>query len=939
MKVISNSPAAYIQADKKEKSLNNSVSAQRTAVSQGNQLGLYLYNLAQTNRASVIKFTNGHVDFDKSIDRYYRFKPDKYQIEAAKSIYEGNNTVVTAPTGTGKTLIAEYAIKKNLAEGKKTFYTTPLKALTNQKYLDFCELYGKENVGIMTGDIKHNINAPVIVMTTEIYRNMLKPNLNQDEKTAMQNLKTVVFDEFHYMNDPERGTTWEESIMFSPPEIQLLALSATAKNGDKITGWIRGINSSKDAALVNVPPEERHVPLKFYTYSKNSDTLVPLVSTKVSVSKLEKELDSGTLPEKTKQALIDLGKKIYPDSEEDPAAGVLALLEANNNSRKEIDENDLSKKLQYMGINSDEADKLSMMLVDKKTQAINQYAVSAAKAPVTSKSADDSKAEYYHTVMGMLDNLSGDNKLKKDEMSLKRCKETEDPLAKTKDLKLPAIVFVFSKKDCDTLAQLYSQHLVENKKYMSRDKVAEMKDNSKQISEIIKKYKDQGLILGTEFDKHSKEALLNGVAVHHAGMLPAYKSLVEELFQKKLVNVVFATETLAAGINMPAKTTVLTSLSKPAGSNADGEMKTRNITISEFQQMAGRAGRRGIDKIGNVIVINRDSETADKAYALATSPPDEIKSNFKPSYGFLNSFLMEQRYMEGLDTVIDKSFMIYQAEDPAKESETVKGKFDMMKNVLEREGFIEPGKDGSYCVNPKGIVASKVRGVNEVLFSQLIFDGAFNDLSPAELAGAVASVSENSKTHIDLDTVESQHKYGRFEQLDGSLSKIKAKASNLQKVQKEEILKAKGIDLSKLSAKEAKAAEDAADYQAEVHVNDKIAEYITHWALSEKQMPVDEKGQPVKTEWSKLVNDLKDQKLISYEGDFFKTVNSTVDLLNQLSELSEQAGKLEKDPEAKRNAEELSKKAKEAADILQKPPVRELLAEKETTKDLTLSKK
>ena len=188
--------------------------------------------------------------------------PDIYQIQAADALARGDNTIVTAPTGTGKTAIAYFIIKKNMDEGKRTFYTAPLKALSNQKYKDLKELFGDENVGILTGDRKENVKAPIVLMTTEIYRNMVASNYFDRKDDQLDNLQTVVFDEFHYMGDPDRGSVWEESIMFTPKKTQILALSATVGNNQRITNWIKD-KKGQPTTLVNVPITNRHVPLEF----------------------------------------------------------------------------------------------------------------------------------------------------------------------------------------------------------------------------------------------------------------------------------------------------------------------------------------------------------------------------------------------------------------------------------------------------------------------------------------------------------------------------------------------------------------------------------------------------------------------------------------------------------------------------------------------------
>ena len=220
---------------------------------------------------------------DKTTQKHY--EPDVFQNAAGMNIFLGNDVLVTAPTGTGKTAIAEYAISRNKDLGKKTFYTTPLKALSNEKFLEFQKIYGKENVGLITGDNKINIDAPILVMTTEVYRNMASSNLfnfSNKEKNTFENLQTVIFDELQYLGDIDRGCVWEQSLMFTPKDVQILSLSATIENNKEINQWLATIRNReaisvepdktyvpksdnfKKNVLINVPTKNRHVPLNYH---------------------------------------------------------------------------------------------------------------------------------------------------------------------------------------------------------------------------------------------------------------------------------------------------------------------------------------------------------------------------------------------------------------------------------------------------------------------------------------------------------------------------------------------------------------------------------------------------------------------------------------------------------------------------------------------------
>ncbi|MDD3151139.1 MAG: DEAD/DEAH box helicase, partial [Candidatus Gastranaerophilales bacterium] len=516
-------------------------------------------------RIKTVSF-KGQENFEDTLEMYYRFKPDEYQKNAAKALFENKNTIVAAPTGTGKTLIAEYVINKNLAEGKKTFYTTPLKALSNQKYKDFSELFGSQNVGLATGDIKINTDAPVVVMTTEIFRNMLVSNQNNDIKQHFDKLNTVVFDEFHYLNDPERGTVWEESIILSPDNVQMLALSATASNADKITDWIKEIHSGKDISIVDVPESNRHVPLEYYVFDGNQ--INPIAQSKNVIKSTKKQT-------------------------------------------RELQHFELIKKLQ------------------------------------------------------------------------------------NKDM-LPAIDFVFSKKGCDDLAKFM----------LKQDFTLLNPDEEKEVAAILQKHESENKV---KTQNYNKELLLKGFATHHAGLLPQDKALVEELFQKKLIKVVFATETLAAGINMPAKTTIISQLDKPGGF-INGEMEFRPLMNSEFKQMAGRAGRRGIDTKGNVIVISNFPDDLNIAKQIIDSESEPIASKFTPSYFFLANYFESHKDKKPLNELINKSFKVYSLpkENRPNVVNEVNKEFKILETVLKDRKFIETNEKGFYELTTNGSIITKI---------------------------------------------------------------------------------------------------------------------------------------------------------------------------------------------------------------------------------------
>ena len=454
----------------------------------------------------------------------FPFPLDGFQLEAIDALNQGHSVVVSAPTGSGKTLIGEYAIYRALAHGQRVFYTTPLKALSNQKLRDFRAQFGNDQVGLMTGDLTANREAPIVVMTTEIFRNMLYAELDGDED-PLEGVEAVVLDECHYMNDSQRGTVWEESIIHCPPSIQLVALSATVANAGQLTDWIEQVHGPTDLIVSNFRP----VPLQFSFCSAKG--LHPLLN----------EAGTGLHPNckvwRAPKGHQRKGKTPKPPQPEAPSLGFVVA------------------------------------------------------------------------------------QLAEREM-------------------LPAIVFLFSRRGCDKAVRDLAKASLVNEAEAARllQRVEAFAENS---PEAVR-------------DGGHADALLRGVAAHHAGVLPAWKELIEELFQEGLVKVVFATETLAAGINMPARTTVISALSKRT------ENGHRPLMASEFLQMAGRAGRRGLDVQGYVVTVQSRFEGVREAGQLATSPPDPLVSQFTPSYGMVLNLL--QRYeLPKAKELVERSFGRYLA--------------------------------------------------------------------------------------------------------------------------------------------------------------------------------------------------------------------------------------------------------------------------------------
>ena len=477
----------------------------------------------------------------------FPFELDDFQKDACRCITDGKSVVVCAPTGAGKTVIAQHAIHCALEQGKKVFYTTPLKALSNQKYNDFSEKYGIDKVGLLTGDTSINRGAQIVVMTTEVFRNMLYGTNFGSVTDNLKNVKYVILDEVHYMNDEQRGTVWEESIIYCPTNVQIVALSATVANADKLTEWINTVHSRTE--LINT--DFRPVPLRFYYFdSSQPNTLLPLLT------------PNGTL-----------NKKIKPE-------------------KKEF----------------------------KRGKAVQKR----------------------NTVKDVVRNLHEKNML-------------------------PAIYFTFSRKKCDE----------------QMEKCAGLGLNTKAEQIEIKAFIEEFIADNPHLygNKHI-DYLIQGVASHHAGLLPAWKNLVEKLFQKGLIKVVFATETLAAGINMPARSTVISATSKRTDTGH------RMLTANEFLQMSGRAGRRGMDEVGYVTIVGTSFQSPEDVAELVLSGSNPLESRFSPSYSMVLNLLQRFSLDESKELIL-KSFGYYSSDFRLKPIISQLEEFD---NEIGARTFICPHK-------------------------------------------------------------------------------------------------------------------------------------------------------------------------------------------------------------------------------------------------------
>lgn len=470
------------------------------------------------------------------------YEPDRFQKFAIEAIERGENVLVTAKTGSGKTFVGEYQIAKSLQRGGRVFYTTPIKSLSNQKFHDLKQLFHGASVGIMTGDIKFRPDAQIIVMTTEILRNLLFKRGSPTEKVgvtsliSMENLDAVIFDEVHYINDPDRGHVWEETLMLLPPSVKLILLSATLSQPYGFAKWL---GESKKVPVWLISTLWRAVPLYHYV------------------------LGAGGVLKEVYDPKEQFHGDVYSAWLRERSAGLLAH--------------------------------------DKFQQKVK----------------DARKAGFEGRVEGKVRPKSFEHEMNELLAELDRKKN------------LPAIFFVFSRAGCEKLAGKVAGDFLDSSDSAS---VAHIWDFH------LSRYRET---LEKSPQAHQLRTLaMRGIAYHHSGLLPFMKEILEILFSKGLIKVLFATETFAVGINMPTKTVVFTALEK----FSDGGM--RPLRSSEYIQMAGRAGRRGKDDKGIVIYLPQ-REPVDLACLRAVLTGRA--ASFESRMGFHYDFVLKM-LLSGLNT-------------------------------------------------------------------------------------------------------------------------------------------------------------------------------------------------------------------------------------------------------------------------------------------------
>jgi ATP-dependent RNA helicase HelY len=494
----------------------------------------------------------------------YDFPLDDFQVRACREIEAGGGVLVAAPTGSGKTIVGEFAVHVGLKTGRKCFYTTPIKALSNQKFYDLVARYGEERVGLLTGDHTINGEAPIVVMTTEVLRNMLYAG-----SRTLLGLGFVVMDEVHYLADRERGAVWEEVIIHLPESVALISLSATVSNAEEFGEWLATVRG----AMGTIVEEKRPVPLYQHVMAG--------------------------------RRLLDL----FAGSDVDASAGFVREGAPVNDELLRLARDDWA----------------STRMRDRRSPRGR----SAARGRTPSRGRGgggrqigNGRRVWIPSRVDVLDRLDREGLL-------------------------PAIIFIFSRVGCDAAVTQCLNARVRLTTPQERDTIYEF------VEESCRHLPDADLeVLGYD---DFLDGLTRGVAAHHAGMLPAFKQCVEQLFVRGLCKAVFATETLALGINMPARTVVIEKLSKWNGeTHAD-------ITPGEYTQLTGRAGRRGLDVEGHGIVLWQQGMNPRELAGLASTRTYPLRSSFRPSYNMAVN-LVHQFGRETTRELLEQSFAQFQAD-------------------------------------------------------------------------------------------------------------------------------------------------------------------------------------------------------------------------------------------------------------------------------------
>ena len=522
------------------------------------------------------------------------FPLDGFQRQSMDAIDRGESVLVSAPTGSGKTLIAEYAAARAVRAGGKAFYTTPIKALSNQKFAELSLRYGEGRVGLLTGDVSHQAGAPMVVMTTEVLRNMIFAR-----SSLLEDLAVVILDEVHYLQDPYRGSVWEEVLVLAPPEVHFVSLSATVSNATDFGAWLTSVRGTTRVIVETHRPVTLHHHFAIAQRGSDRLTVLPLLR----------------------------GGKANPDG------AVLDDRRRRNPGHRHR--------------------------VPRRTQVVEYLA------------AEDM---------------------------------------------LPAITFIFSRAACDDATRQCLQDGI-------RLTTPEERLRIRELTEAAVDRLDDDDLATLGYGPWSA-ALEAGIAPHHAGLVPAFRQAVEQCFSEGLLKVVFATETLALGINMPARTVVVERFAKFRGAD------TSALTSGEYQQLTGRAGRRGIDTVGHAFVLWSPATPFSLVARTAVAPPPDLVSSFHPTYNLAVN-LVRRWTRDEAHRLLAASYGQWQAPEG---SVSLSAQLDRRLAVLEERDFIE-----GWRMTEAGHALGSIYHESDLLVTEALRHGLLDGLDPALLAGVVSA--------------------------------------------------------------------------------------------------------------------------------------------------------------------------------------------------------
>jgi ATP-dependent RNA helicase HelY len=547
------------------------------------------------------------------------FGLDPFQIEAIEAIDRHVNVLVSAPTGSGKTLIANYAIGRVLERGERAFYTTPLKALSNQKFHELSALFGEERVGLLTGDTSHNRNADIIVMTTEVLRNMLLT-----ESQQLMTLGLVVLDEVHYLQDPFRGGVWEEVIILTPSAVRFVALSATIGNANFLGEWFEQVRGPTSIVIEETRPIQLHNHVAVMKRGQSSADIVDLLN----------------------------GARLS-----DEARRIDNVMKSTRHFRP-----------------------------GPRWQGPKSSAPPPFRAPRRSE--------------------------------LLKALESDDLL--------PVIVFIFSRAACDDAVH---QCRLDGLLFTTPEQRREIENIA--LSRLTNFSNDD--LKALEYDDFI-DCLRRGLSAHHAGMVPAFREIVEICFERNLLAAVFATETLALGVNMPARSVALEKFSKFSDAGR------KFLTSGEYSQMTGRAGRRGLDDEGHAIVCFANDIALQDVGRVALAAPSDLHSSFRPTYNFTANLINHFEYETALE-VVQRSYAQFERDHRPSGSKRPLGEQMVARHhVLEELGYASGWK-----LNHQGQLLRSIYHECDLLIAESITSGVFEGLEPAQLAGLLSCFVFESK--------------------------------------------------------------------------------------------------------------------------------------------------------------------------------------------------